>query len=176
MCQTAVTATETPTFCPKDRRFSVVDYALKKRKKIYRDLARKNSSTSWIVKLIESTVHEWFFHADGSILFHPCKIWTIKKVERSVHIRSVSIYEFYRLLLLVNKEKARDRYRHVTIHCRRFSSTHEMTIVDTWSWNQYQNRRKTIQNMSIFDRNFISEVLQSIDSLFLYWLDIIDQI
>lgn len=175
MCQTAVTATETPTFCPKDRRFSVVDYALKKRKKIYRDLARKNSSTSWIVKLIESTVHEWFFHADGSILFHPCKIWTIKKVERSVHIRSVSIYEFYRLLLLVNKEKTRDRYRHVTIHCRRFSSTHEMTIVDTWSY-QYQNRRKTIQNMSIFDRNFISEVLQSIDSLFLYWLDIIDQI
>lgn len=84
MCQTAVTATETPTFCPKDRRFFSCGLRVekkKKRKKNYRDLARKNSSTSWIVKLIESAVHEWFFHVDGSILFHPCKIWTIKKVE-----------------------------------------------------------------------------------------------
>lgn len=103
----------------------------KKRKKNYRDLARKNSSTSWIVKLIESVVHEWFFHADGSILFHPCKIWTIKKVECSVHICSVSIYESCRLLLLVNRQKARDRYRRV-IHCRYFfSSMHKMTILDS---------------------------------------------
>lgn len=42
----------------------------KKEKKNYRDLARKKfSSTSWIVKLIESAVHERFFHADGSVLF-----------------------------------------------------------------------------------------------------------
>lgn len=174
MCQTAVTATETPTFCPKDRRFSVMDYALKKKKKYNKKEKKKLqrfSEKKIFVDELDRQIDRisrpraifscWWI---GSF-FHLCKIWTIKKVElyTSVHI---SIYESCRLLLLANRQKTRDRYRRVTIHCRRFSSMHETTIVDIRDYNIKIEERLSRHIYTIIHPKFYIKSF-TIDSLFL---------